>query len=105
VVYRKLISLLEIRGSLSDIELDVFKELTSIRTINLDLNNMKGFVHSRGIQWMSNINYFVQTVYFNQSSLFVENSTVKLTNQTISMLEKGSVSAKKKLVSNSLLVF
>jgi hypothetical protein len=46
-----------IRGSIKNVQMDVFKELKGVETIILYIYNLKGFIHGNGIKWMNFINY------------------------------------------------
>jgi hypothetical protein len=52
-VFSSVTSLTLYRCSLRHIQLDLFKNMQSLRSITLSINNLKGFVHGNGIEWMS----------------------------------------------------
>ncbi len=55
-VFGRTVSISVHSSSIRKIEPDVLKDLTSLNTLYLTINNIKGFMHANGIDWMQYLN-------------------------------------------------
>jgi hypothetical protein len=56
-------------GSVKRIETEVFKEIRDLQKIDLGMNNLKGFIHGNGIEWMNYDNYYANRLNISRFEL------------------------------------
>jgi hypothetical protein len=78
--------LISVVGSIGKVELDVFKDLTSLTILDLRLFNSRGFAHANGVEWMRYFNYYQASF-----EATLDDNNVTLSNESISSLEQFKV--------------
>jgi hypothetical protein len=78
---------IEIEGSIGKVELDVFGDLTSLKALIMMVYNLRGFIHTNGLEWMEYLNYYQESFY--PKLRLLENST--LSRDSTSKLDQNKV--------------
>jgi hypothetical protein len=82
-----LLNTIVIIGSVKKIETDLFKDIKYLQEIVLSMNDLKGFIHGNGIEWMNYVNYYANRRNVSKFELECDLNCLLSLNSSVSRIE------------------
>ncbi len=81
---------LPIEGSIGKVDANLFKEMRNLNYPYFNITNLRGFFHKNGIEWMQNMDYYIQPFEPTVVNGKLSNETLRMLQYNLIMLEIGN---------------